>query len=250
MKVTVIIPTYNRADILPRAVASLVRQSDDADLDILIVDDGSTDDTQSVVEKLQHRHPCIRVVSQENHGVSYARNTGLKNLLPETEIVTFLDSDDISPPGRFAADLAFFRDRPEIDFTYGRLLRVNSIDDDTMEPSPDALTANVKVIQLSAGLYRRELIEKTGLFDLEMEQGEDTDFLFRMFEQGAQFASTETMTLYYVRHSGNMTNDLDTSKRYFAKAVLASNRRRRQASDTVFNPPKFDHEELSEIGWF
>lgn len=250
MIVTVIVPTYNRAGLLKRAVTSLLRQSGDAELDILIVDDGSTDDTSEVIADLKEAALSVRSVYQPNGGVTSARNLGLQNLLPETEIVTFLDSDDISPPGRFANDLPHLRDDPSVDLTYGRLLRVDGIDEETLEPAEGSLQANVMVIQLSAGLFRRSLIDAIGLFDVEMEQGEDTDYLFRIFESGATFRQTSTMTLYYVRHSGNMTNDLAKSKRYFAKAVMRSTKRRKLDPNRTFNAPKFDSEAFMETGFF
>ena len=136
MTTTVIVPTYNRAPLLGRALESLLRQRQDAKLDILVVDDGSEDSTSALLADLGRKHTEIRVVRRDNGGVAAARNTGLANLLPETAFVTFLDSDDISPMGRFAADLPRFATDPDLDFTYGRMMLVDPIDDDALALQP------------------------------------------------------------------------------------------------------------------
>lgn len=248
--VTVIIPTYNRARFIARAVRSLVRQSDDVLLDIIIIDDGSTDNTPEVLSEITATYDCVRRLWQENQGVAAARNLGLLNLRPDTQIVTFLDSDDVSPEGRFAGDLPILAADPKLDLTYGRVLRVSGVDDTTLEPAGTALQADIVTVQLSSGLYRRRLLEKTGLFDLEMEQGEDTDYLLRMFEENAVFTQTDTMTLYYIRHEGNMTNDIKQSERYFARALLKSVRRRKADPSRVLRTPSFDSDALKRTGFF
>ena len=97
MKLSVIMPVYNREVFVGAALRSLLRQRDAAELDIIVVDDGSTDGSADVVRSMIDEVPCIRLFQQENTGVTRARNRGLNLLKPETELVSFLDSDDISP---------------------------------------------------------------------------------------------------------------------------------------------------------
>jgi len=226
MIITIIIPTYNRAEFLPRALASIAQQTCNATFDILIVDDGSTDDTPAVCAALAEKIPGIRIVRQENTGVAGARNTGLRNLLPETDVVTFLDSDDALGPDRFSADLPHLED-PEIDLTYARMMHVADFDDATLMPTEGGECTSIRSVQLSCGLFRRNLIEKTGFFSEDMEQAEDTDYLYRVFEEGARWSETDTIAVYYIRHDGNMTNAKQVSQRYSAKALLRSIKRRR-----------------------
>lgn len=227
MLVTVIIPTYNRAEFLERAVASIVRQESTALFDILIIDDGSTDQTLEVCARLKALHPNLRVLRQENKGVAAARNLGLFNLLPETDIVTFLDSDDVLAPGRFSLDLPHLEADLALDMTYGRLLVVSDIDADTLEPSAGSVLQNLRIVQLSSGLYRRSLIERTGYFSEDLLLAEDTDFLTRIFEEGVNYLLTDSLTFYYVRHQGNITNDRVSQNRYNARAMLRAIKRRR-----------------------
>jgi GT2 family glycosyltransferase len=101
--VSVIIPTYNRAAIVGAAIESALRQRNTR-LQIIVVDDGSTDDTRAVVDAFGG---AVRYVSQENAGVAAARNTGLR--LATGEFVAFLDSDDAWLPWKVEAEVAALR---------------------------------------------------------------------------------------------------------------------------------------------
>jgi glycosyltransferase involved in cell wall biosynthesis len=247
MKTTVIVPTYNRAALLARALESLLRQRHDADLDILVIDDGSEDATSAVLADLSRKHAEIRVVRRENGGVTAARNTGLANLLPETDFITFLDSDDVSPAGRFAADLPRFGADPDLGLTYGRMMLVDPIDDDTLMPVAGARTVEIVGIHLSAAILRRCVIDCVGQFDMDFHQAEDTDYLLRVFESGARFEQTNTLCLYYRRHAHNMTRDTTTARRSFAAAIFKSMQRRKANIGVSFTKPQFDVQALSEV---
>ncbi len=105
IQISVVIPTYNRADLLPKAIQSALDQTF-RDLELIIVDDGSTDRTEDVVRG--YRDPRIRYVKHEqNRGLNPARNTGVRNA--RGEFVAFLDSDDEWMPDKLAAQLEVFR---------------------------------------------------------------------------------------------------------------------------------------------
>jgi hypothetical protein len=172
--------------------------------------------------------PCIRLYGQTNMGVSGARNAGLRLVPPAAELVTFLDSDDVSPAGRFAADLALFRADTSLDLTYGLITVVDRIDEETLAPSPGAPRITVRGIQLSAAILRHGTIDRLGGFDEDFAQGEDTDLLFRLFEQRPRFVLSDTIAIYYRRHAGNLTNDQPLVRREFLKAISRSAQRRRR----------------------
>jgi glycosyltransferase involved in cell wall biosynthesis len=100
MKLSVIIPTYNRAEVLPRAIDSVLLQEgiDRSQLEIIVVDDGSDDDTETVISQ---RYAETVYIKQSNHGVSAARNTGLH--AAKGEWIALLDSDDEWLPGKLKA---------------------------------------------------------------------------------------------------------------------------------------------------
>ena len=240
MKTTIIVPVYNRPNTLKIAIRSLLRQHDAADLDILIVDDGSTDQTPDVVADLVANHALVRSVHREHGGVAKARNTGLDNLLDETEIVTFLDSDDVSVAGRFAADVPILVQRPDIEVTYGNMVLTRAIDPVTLQPSIEAAQTEITSIHLSCALMRRSLIDRIGRFDESLRLSEDTDYLLRIFETGTRFVQTTTVCLYYLQHAGGMTRDIAAGRKYFALAVMKSMQRRKADPTLILDRPTFD----------
>lgn len=248
MKITIIIPTYNRADLLGHAIHSILRQKQGLDLDILLVDDGSTDDTAAIAAGLVAHHSEIRLVTRENGGVAKARNTGLENLLDETEIITFLDSDDLLAPNRFAADLKHLQEDSDLGLTYGRMLVVGAFDYDALAPAKDAKTIDLVGIHLSSALIRRRVFDRIGGFDQAFEQAEDTDFLFRVFETGTRFWQTETICHYYLRHEDNMTSDAAKARSCFARAVFKSIQRRKRDPNRRLVMPDFKMVQLNDAG--
>ncbi len=217
---------FNRERLIVPALRSLIRQCDEADLDIIVVDDGSTDGTANVVRAMMGAAP-IRLIQQANLGVTRARNTGLRALLPNTAFVSFTDSDDVSPPGRFKTDLARFEADPEIEFTYSYLRMVDQIDDETLEPTPGCDDAIFRGVHLAAGIFRRGLIERIGFFDEELAQSEDIDFIYRIFEQRARYAFPDTVAVYYRRHADSLTRDVQNARREFLKAMQKAMRRKK-----------------------
>jgi glycosyltransferase involved in cell wall biosynthesis len=221
-------PVYNREKLVTQALRSLIRQCDDVDLDIIVVDDGSTDGSAEAVRTLAQRSSSIRLVSQPNRGVTNARNTGLRHLLPQTKLVSFLDSDDLSPAGRFKADVAFFHADPAIEVVYSWLREVDIVDDDALAPGPDCSTRTYRGIQLASGVYRRDLIDALGGFDEDFVQAEDTDFLFRMFERKPRHVLPDTVGVYYRKHANSLMADAPQEvRREFMRACYKSMIRRR-----------------------
>ncbi len=98
--VSVIVPTYNRADVIDRALQSLLEQNFSLEYEIIVVDDGSTDNTVQIVEELSQQNPQIRLIQQNNSGASAARRAGV--LAARSDVVAFLDSDDVSTPKHLA----------------------------------------------------------------------------------------------------------------------------------------------------
>lgn len=227
MKLSVIMPVYNRERFIGSALRSLLNQRDSADLDIIVIDDGSTDGTAALVRSLAAEASCIRLFQQANGGVTKARNAGLRQLLPQTRLVTFLDSDDISPAGRFKADLVLFEEDPDLELAYSRMTLVDRLDDETLEPAADSHTITVRGIHLSAGIFSRRLVDRLDRFDEDFKQAEDTDYLLRAFEGVTRYTMPETVALYYRRHAGNMTREPDVPAREFMRAIHKSMKRRK-----------------------
>jgi GT2 family glycosyltransferase len=122
-KVSVVIPTYNRAYCLPATLQSLQRQTY-SNWEAVVVDDGSTDDTAALIERLRAQDPRIKYLSQRNAGVSAARNAGLRSA--EGDWIGFLDSDDAWEPWKLAAQVACFEQLPDVGMVWTDM---NAVDD-------------------------------------------------------------------------------------------------------------------------
>jgi len=180
--VSVIIPTYNRADKVARAVASVLHQTY-TDYDLIVVDDGSRDGTRETFSLFPSR--VIRLFHDENRGVSAARNTGI--LASRSPLVAFLDSDDYWLPEKLAAQVDFFEDHPEavacqtqeIWIRKGR--RVNPRKKH-LKPSGDIFLPSLRLclVSPSAVMVRRSLFEEVGLFDEAFPVCEDYDLWLRI----------------------------------------------------------------------
>jgi glycosyltransferase involved in cell wall biosynthesis len=240
MKTSVVIPAFNREDLIVAALRSLLRQADAVDLDIVVVDDGSTDRTAAAVAEVAAAAPQVRLLRQANAGPSAARNAGLAHLHPDSELVTFLDSDDISVAGRFAAGLPPFRDDPDLDMTYARMTLTDGIDIERLDVAAGALSCTMRGIQLSAALFRRRALERLGGFNPAMRFGEDVDLLLRFFEGRPRYRLVDEVALLYRRHPGNLTRDRAGAHRGFLQALLLSAQRRRRNPDVGEMPTFWD----------
>ncbi|PKN64277.1 MAG: glycosyl transferase [Deltaproteobacteria bacterium HGW-Deltaproteobacteria-15] len=180
--VSVIIPTYNRAAKVARAVGSVLDQSF-RDYEIIVVDDGSRDRTREV---LQHFGPRIQVLFHgENRGVSAARNTGI--LASHSSLIAFLDSDDHWLPDKLTTQVDFFRLHPdavacqteEIWLRRGR--RVNPMRKHA-KPSGIIFEPSLKLclVSPSAVMLRRQVLEEVGMFDESLPACEDYDLWLRI----------------------------------------------------------------------
>lgn len=169
IQISVVIPTYNRADLLPKAIQSALDQTV-RDLELIIVDDGSTDRTGELVRG--YNDPRIRYMKHEqNRGLNPARNTGVRNA--RGEFVAFLDSDDEWMPDKLAEQIGIFRSSTTNDLgvVYGGLeLYFPSGECRIITPRRKGwvvehqLTSNL-VQGGSNALVRRAAFERAGLFD-------------------------------------------------------------------------------------
>ncbi len=179
--ISVIIPTYNRARVLSEAIDSVLSQNY-AGFEVIVVDDGSTDNTQSLLKRYGTQ---ITVIHQSNRGVSAARNRGARE--SNGGLIAFLDSDDLWLPGKLSTQAAFFRSRPdalicqteEIWIRNGR--RVNP-KHRHKKPSGWIFEPSLALclVSPSAAMIRRELLEEMGGFDESLPACEDYDLWLRI----------------------------------------------------------------------
>lgn len=238
MKISVIMPAYNREAFIGTAIRSLQRQRMDADIDIVVIDDGSTDATAQIVARLAAEDPAVRLIRQPRSGVARARNTGLDNIHDDAELVSFLDSDDACAAGRFGREVPLFRGDPQLAMTYGLMTLTQDIDDASLAPPPGAATCTIRGIGLTTAVFRRAAVERIGRFNEELRQSEDFDYLLRFFELSLDYRLLDHASIFYRRHDGNMTKDREESRKFFLRSLILSARRRRE-DGTLREIPKF-----------
>lgn len=196
-RISVILPVHNRADVLPRAVESVLEQ-EFSDFELIVVDDGSTDASSNVVEGFgDHRIRLVRL--ERNRGGNAARNEGIR--AARAPLIGFLDSDDRYLPNKLARIVAEFDRRPEIDLIVDSFIKVQppgSRKTETVRRNPviedrelfrRALFTRQLWKATPAISVRREVALKTP-FDEMLRRLQDFDFLVRA-SQIANCASTD-----------------------------------------------------------
>ncbi len=214
MKFSVIIPTFNRATVLARAIISVLEQTY-RDFDLWIVDDGSTDETRKLCLEFQEKDERIHYVYTDNRGVSYARNLGL--ICSPHVWKAFLDSDDEWLPHKLEKQAALLKKHPELKVIHGEEIWIrNGVRVNQMKKHHKCggyIFENclpLCVISPSAVVIHQDVFERVGNFDEDYTVCEDYELWLRMtllFEVG--FISDPVLKKY-----GGHEDQL--SRKYFA----------------------------------
>ena len=181
MRVSVVIPTYNRADFVREAIVSVLQQ-DYPDVELIVVDDGSRDGTAAVVSGFG---PGVQYLWQENRGVSAARNRGVA--ASTGDLIAFLDSDDLWLPNKVSAQVAYFEAHAEAQACHTdevwirRGVRVNERRIHRKQGGWQFLASLPRcLISPSAVMMRRTLWDRLGGFDESLPACEDYDLWLRL----------------------------------------------------------------------
>lgn len=229
--VSVIIPVYNGAPFLAEAIHSVLRQNYER-LEIIVVDDGSTDDTADVAARFAAR---IRFVQQDNRGPSAARNRGLE--MARGDVIAFLDADDLWPGEKLNRQLDYLRRHPQTEVVTGRV-QVMKLAAGTGERVFEDFADPLVSVNLGAALYRKSVFQTVGLFDPAMRYSEDVDWFMRARERGVRIHVLEQTALFYRLHEGNMTHGRNLRDLKFMTVLKKSLDRRRQNDGVAGQLPK------------
>ncbi|MBD2771530.1 glycosyltransferase [Iningainema tapete] len=203
--VSVIIPTYKRANLVSQAIESVLAQTY-TDYEIIVVNDGSPDRTKEVLAKFEHK---IIAIHQENQGVSAARNTGIK--AAAGKYIAFLDDDDMWLANKLEKQIACLESNPKIGLVYSDMFYFN--EDGVLpntwgqaNPTPPVqecwLLFVRNFIPTPSVVVRRECLEQVGLFDETLATCEDYDLWLRIIEKWSVHFLNEPL-VYYRRSSTN-----------------------------------------------
>lgn len=218
-EVSVIIPTYNRGWIIKESIDSVFSQTFDA-FELIVVDDGSDDNTSEILDSYGNK---LRIIRQANQGVSAARNRGI--IASSGEFIALLDSDDLWLPEKLDRQMSFFRNNPdavicqtqEIWIRNGK--RVNpckhhkKLSGMIFEPS-----LNLCLVSPSAVMFKRELMDMVGFFDERFPACEDYDLWLRVSLAYPVYLIDEALIIKRGGHSDQLSRNPMLDK-YRIKAI-------------------------------
>ena len=210
MLVSVITPTYNRSDTLPRAAQSVLDQTYDP-IEYLIVDDGSTDDTAAVVEGFDDAD-LTYLELEENRGVSGARNAGVE--AATGEYVLFVDADDELPPSAIATLVEEVKRTPErCAGAFGQQLRYTRTGEAKRATYDGEIVSYADLCDenylnaFGGKLVRRRLFDEVGGIDPQFPSSEDFDFFLRVAAAGYHFTYVDGVVYYKHHHDDRLYGD-------------------------------------------
>ena len=215
MKISVIIPTYNRKKTLARAIQSVINQSL-SPFEILIIDDGSNDGTEEwVKENFQN----LKYIYQNNHGVSSARNIGIENAYGDW--VAFLDSDDEWLPNKLHEQVKAIESNPEVKFFHTNEIWIrNGVRVNQMKKHKKyggyifEKCLDICRISPSSVLIKKELFDNIGTFDESLRVCEDYDLWLRITSKYPVVFLDEPLIYKYGGHADQLSKVNDGIESY------------------------------------
>jgi len=211
--VSVVVAAFNRAQLLPRTIDSLVSQSF-KEFELIVVDDGSTDHTFEVLKAYGDN---VRVFRQENRGPSAARNLGVRHA--RGRWIAFQDSDDLSARDHLQSLFDFIQTRLDhgLVFANGGYLAGPQHDRETIIPPAKSRRLAARgvtlgdlfdksIFRLQASLIQKSALESVGGFDESIRVGEDLDLAMRIWLR-YPVAYLDKVVFFYRRHEGNLVGD-------------------------------------------
>jgi glycosyltransferase involved in cell wall biosynthesis len=220
MRISCIIPLYNAEKYLAETLDSVIAQ--DWPLhEIIVVDDGSTDDSRRVLDRYAE---FVRLIEQPHAGVAAARNRGLREATGD--VIAFQDSDDLWPPGRLRRLAESLQDDDSVDIVAGR---VEVLDERAVKPrATERLETMHRPMMLASLLIRPGVFGRVGFFNERLNTASDTEFIMRCRRLSIPSKKIDATTLIYRLHTTNISRDIDRnfSNTVDALRVISSMRRK------------------------
>jgi len=213
--VSIIIPTHNRSDLLPRAIRSVLNQTY-PDIECIVVDDASTDGTPGLLQRMAADEPRLSYYRHEqSRYAGGARNTGIKHA--KGDFIAFLDDDDIYLPEKIERQLALAEQFPDdhgLVYCWMDYFTPDGTMVNTCRPTIEGdVFADVIDRQRIGGcptwLLKREAVESVGGFDEQLPRGNDGDFIRRVCQRWKVKCLPETLVHVFVDHGHGRISDLN-----------------------------------------
>lgn len=255
-KISVVIPTYNRAKQIKKSVNSVLKQTYD-NLEVIIVDDGSTDNTKDVIKKMQLKDSRIKFYSyKKNKGACYARNYGIKK--STGKYISFQDSDDVYINDKLEKQYNnMIKNNSDMDFCK---IKIHSGNFNTVIPNDDTINkikngnyldklCEGNYISTQAILVKKEVIEKY-MFDDNMPRFQDYDLVIRMIPNiNVSFTKIVLVDLYRSNDSISSSNEklYNTIIRMLEKEYSLNKKQRNNLNKFLINIYSNDITQKNEI---
>lgn len=211
--VSVVIATYNRANFLAETIDSVLKQTFQ-DFELIVVDDGSTDDTAKVMATYGSR---IRYFRQSNRGPSAARNLGVQNALAPW--IAIQDSDDLSAPKHLELLYGYARNHPDCAMVFANGSYISGVEHNRETIIPQKKSVRLaadgvqladlfdkSIVRLQAALISKRCYDDVGGHDESLRISMDLDLSFRLFSK-YPIAYLDEVVFSYRKHSGNISGD-------------------------------------------
>ncbi|TNB46720.1 glycosyltransferase [Martelella lutilitoris] len=227
---SVVIPCYNAAATIAETLKSVLDQTF-FDFEIIVIDDGSQDETIAILDWFAERSRRVRVVQQANEGPSIARNRGIFNYA-EGELIAFLDADDIWPADRLDILDRRFAEASAPTVAYGRVAffseSVSNIETHSTVSSKPLevadLIAENETCTMSNIVVTREAFVASGGFNTSIVHGEDVEWLVRMAAEGARIEGIDTVLTCYRASRNGLSSDLSAMRLSWETALSTARR--------------------------
>ncbi|MHC4268497.1 MAG: glycosyltransferase family 2 protein [Planctomycetota bacterium] len=225
--VSVIIPVYNGETYLVEAVESIHRQNYEP-IEIIIVDDGSTDKTSQIVKNIKGN---VNYVYQKNRGPAAARNRGIQ--LAKSQFLAFLDADDLWPENKLQMQFEHLEKDSFVKIVMGhiQLQCLRLLEGNNKRYHFEKFANPFFTFSFGAGLFRKSVFSKVGLLDESLRYSEDVDWFLRAKEAGTSMITLSQTTLLYRIHEKNMIRKKDIRNRGMLVALKKSINRKREIKD-------------------
>ena len=223
LKVSVLIPVFNGEKYLAEAIESVLNQTFKG-FELIIVDDGSTDNTGIIAES----YPSVHYIRKQHSGVSDSRNTAVKNA--NGEWIVFLDADDILMPHALEKEMAFLSSHQECDILFCGCRNFTDLPEGQLTERQKVLLSAEMDNIIPGACIRKDLFEKYGDFDTKYHYGEDTEWNARLKFQGVDFSCCLDEVLYLRRiHNDNISLGHKTpGKREYLSLMATAIRNRKR----------------------
>jgi len=215
--VSVVIPAYNAGPYIEEALRSVLQQ-DYRPLEVIVVDDGSTDNTSGVARPFG---PPVRILAQPHAGIGAARNAGVA--AAQGRFLAFLDADDLWTPHKLSRQMSLLADDESLDLVFGQVIEFRRAADGQVAESPA-----VSGLVPGAALMRRSLFDRVGWFRRDLRVGEFIDWCARARELSMKSAVLPEPVLRRRIHGDNSGVRERDARPDYARVVRAALERRRE----------------------